>query len=203
MTERKLTRSEMKRQAILDAAREAFQECGVQGTSMDKLAAMAQVSKRTVYNHFETKEALVMQLMREMWQQTQQGEDICYSAEKPLDEQLIGLLSKEIAVLSYPAYIELSRVAFGYFFYHPEALQKELAKYSKAESAVYRWLEGAVTDGRLKQMDIEFATNQLYSMIKGCCFWGQLIQAESAPDEQEQKRLAEETAAMFLSHYRA
>ena len=50
--------SEQKRLHILDAAETLFYEQGVEHTSMDQIALKAQVSKRTVYNHFDTKEAL-------------------------------------------------------------------------------------------------------------------------------------------------
>ncbi|ENK2095788.1 TetR family transcriptional regulator, partial [Vibrio vulnificus] len=43
MIEKKKTRSEEKREAILTAAKQAFLEFGVQNTSMDKLAALAGV----------------------------------------------------------------------------------------------------------------------------------------------------------------
>ncbi len=62
------TRSDIKREAIIQAATQAFQEFGVNGTSMDKLAELANVSKRTVYNHFSTKEELVMHLVTQQWQ---------------------------------------------------------------------------------------------------------------------------------------
>ncbi len=39
------TRSDIKREAIIQAATQAFQEFGVNGTSMDKLAELANVSK--------------------------------------------------------------------------------------------------------------------------------------------------------------
>jgi AcrR family transcriptional regulator len=51
-------RSVRKRQAILDAATEAFLRNGYLGTSMDEIAANAQVSKQTVYKHFADKERL-------------------------------------------------------------------------------------------------------------------------------------------------
>jgi len=38
------TRSDIKREAIIQAATQAFQEFGVNGTSMDKLAELANVS---------------------------------------------------------------------------------------------------------------------------------------------------------------
>ncbi|WP_320040271.1 TetR/AcrR family transcriptional regulator [uncultured Desulfobacter sp.] len=48
----------LKIQRILKAARELFQSNGFIGTSMDKIAEQAQVTKQTVYRYFESKEAL-------------------------------------------------------------------------------------------------------------------------------------------------
>ncbi|WP_231877395.1 TetR/AcrR family transcriptional regulator, partial [Oleiphilus sp. HI0043] len=45
LSEKSKSRSELKREAIIDAARKAFKEYGVDATSMDKLAEIAQVSK--------------------------------------------------------------------------------------------------------------------------------------------------------------
>lgn len=50
-------RAELKRQAIVEAARELFLREGF-GVGMDAIAAAAGVSKVTVYNHFGSKEAL-------------------------------------------------------------------------------------------------------------------------------------------------
>lgn len=55
--------SEQKRVHILDAAEQLFFENGVANTSMDEVAKTAAVSKRTVYNHFETKDALFTPLL--------------------------------------------------------------------------------------------------------------------------------------------
>lgn len=47
-----------KRHAILEAARKLFLELGYEGSSMDKIAKSAGVSKLTVYSHFQDKEHL-------------------------------------------------------------------------------------------------------------------------------------------------
>lgn len=52
-----------KRQAILDAARTLFLQRGYAGTSMDDVAAHAQVSKQTVYAHFVDKTRLFTALI--------------------------------------------------------------------------------------------------------------------------------------------
>ena len=47
--------TDRKRQAVVDAAIAEFRASGFEATSMDKIAATAGVSKRTVYNHFPVK----------------------------------------------------------------------------------------------------------------------------------------------------
>lgn len=51
-------RSAQKRRAIIAAAREVFLEHGFPGASMDEVAALADVSKMTVYKHFTDKQGL-------------------------------------------------------------------------------------------------------------------------------------------------
>ena len=55
---RKKRDTSRKRESIIDAAIRAFQEDGFDNTSMDRIAEVAGASKRTVYNHFESKEDL-------------------------------------------------------------------------------------------------------------------------------------------------
>jgi TetR/AcrR family transcriptional regulator, mexJK operon transcriptional repressor len=52
-----------KRQAILDAARTLFLQRGYAGTSMDDAAALAHVSKQTVYSHFADKTTLFTEII--------------------------------------------------------------------------------------------------------------------------------------------
>lgn len=202
MIEKKPTRSELKRQAILQAAKHAFQERGVQNTSMDELAALAEVSKRTVYNHFASKEALIMALMGELWQRATLSAGGAYEADTDLQAQLSKLIESEIEVINSREYIELNRVAFDHFFHQPEALRQQMEKFSKHETAITRWIKAAVADGRLRDLDVEIASKQIHSLIKGSCFWPQLLQVTPNLDTREQQDLAERTAALFLSHYR-
>jgi TetR/AcrR family transcriptional repressor of mexJK operon len=56
-------RSEGKKTAILDAAETLFITEGYERTSVDAVAALAQVSKRTLYNHFSDKETIFLQVL--------------------------------------------------------------------------------------------------------------------------------------------
>jgi AcrR family transcriptional regulator len=52
------------RERILEAAERLFREQGINNTGMDQLCAAAQVSKRTAYQHFGTKDGLIAEYLR-------------------------------------------------------------------------------------------------------------------------------------------
>jgi TetR/AcrR family transcriptional regulator, mexJK operon transcriptional repressor len=57
------TRSTRKRAAILEAGTTLFLRNGYRGTSMDEIAALARVSKQTVYKAFSDKESLFSEIV--------------------------------------------------------------------------------------------------------------------------------------------
>lgn len=200
-TEKK-TRSELKREAIIKAAREAFRKHGVQGASMDLIAEQAQVSKRTVYNHFATKEELVTHLISDLWRVAMHDLAQEYERDESLQLQLQALLSAEIELVSSREYIELSRMAFAHYIYRPEAMLEELQALQADETVLQRWLKQAQTDGRLDaDMDIDFAFQQIHGLVKGSAFWPQFVGTNPELDEAQQNKLAVETAQMFLARY--
>lgn len=201
MTTTKPTRSELKRQAILDAALAAFKADGVQATSMDKLAELAGVSKRTVYNHFASKEALVMHMLRDLWQQSMTHGQVEYQPDTALEPQLAGLLSQELELMCSAHYMDLAKVAFGFLFYNSEELLKEIAKHKEQETDLHRWLNAAIADKRLSLQDVEFGISQLHALLKGSAFWPQLLGMAPIAGAEQKQQLLDETVLMFLSRY--
>ena len=201
MIKKKKSRSELKREAILFAAKKAYQDEGVQNTSMDKLAALAQVSKRTVYNHFSSKEALVMELLSDLWQNSMADIDIQFSEEVSIQSQLEQLLLAELNVIGAQSYLDLAKVAFGHFFYKPEELQQHVEKMAQQETALSRWLQLMMDTNTLTIEDKNKAGVQLHSLLKGSAFWPQLVGMRPVLNTEEKRQLVEETAAMFLSRY--
>ncbi len=201
MTEAKQTRSELKRSAILVAANNAFRQDGVKATSMDKIAELAQVSKRTVYNHFSTKEALVLQLLSELWGDAVMKTGMTYQADVPIEQQLTDILLLEVKTMASEEYIALVRVALGHFLFEASELQEEMCKIHNRETDLERWLKAAVADNRLQIENVEVAMEQLHSLLKGSCFWPQLIRVCDVLTEQEGKQLVNRSVEMFLNQY--
>ncbi|MBB1362303.1 TetR/AcrR family transcriptional regulator [Shewanella sp. SR44-4] len=202
MNTEKQTRSQIKRAAIIEAARTTFKELGVAATSMDKLAEVAGVSKRTVYNHFATKEALVMTLMTDLWQQALSQPSVVYDSHQPLAEQLQQLVRFDMDYIQSEEHIEVSRMVIGHLFYTTE-MQEELQKVIKEETAILRWIKAATLDGRLTVTKVEQAQTEVQSLIKGQCFWPLIFQVEEPLNEQQKDEIAANIVTMFLCRYQA
>jgi AcrR family transcriptional regulator len=61
---RGLRRGRGARERILSASQQLFRDRGINGTGMDRLCAAAEVSKRTLYQHFSDKDELIAECLR-------------------------------------------------------------------------------------------------------------------------------------------
>ncbi|WP_433200918.1 TetR/AcrR family transcriptional regulator [Dactylosporangium sp. CS-047395] len=61
---RGLRRGRGARERIVSASQQLFREQGINGTGMDQLCAAAEVSKRTLYQHFSGKDELIAECLR-------------------------------------------------------------------------------------------------------------------------------------------
>ncbi|RLV59441.1 TetR/AcrR family transcriptional regulator [Parashewanella curva] len=195
------TRSEQKRQAILTSAKQLFLNEGVVNTSMDKVAQAAQVSKRTVYNHFESKEVLVIALLSDLWHRALGVDILEQITELDIQQQLQHLLLAEIQILGEAEYLELSKVAFGHYLFNAEKLQEQAAKFQLNETALFKWLAHQQLQQTLSIDNVEQAAEQLHSLVKGQCFWPQLIGIKRNLAPREMQQLSKDTTELFLSRY--
>ena len=132
--------TDRKRDAIVQAAIGEFREHGFNGTSMDRVAAAADVSKRTVYNHFPSKEELFEAILLLMWERSQSPDDLAYTPARPLRDQLLELLAQKMRLLNDASFIDLSRVAMADMMHTPERARSITAKLSAKEEGLPRWL---------------------------------------------------------------
>lgn len=201
MTGNTRTRSDVKREAIIQAATQAFQEYGVNGTSMDKLAELANVSKRTVYNHFATKEDLVMHLITKQFEEAKLSITVEYDSSRDLSEQLCELILQDIEFTVTESHLDIARVAIGHFFYEPEKLKDEVAQLKAQETALHRWLKAAKADKKIEFDDLSRVVDEIDSLVKGQCFWPQLFKINDVLSDRDKRNIAKNTVALVTSRY--
>lgn len=84
---RPLSRSEEKRQRILETAMDLFCSQGFANTSMDAIAREADVSKQTIYSHFGSKDDLFVAAIRTKCLQANLSEDL-FNEQESVGQQL-------------------------------------------------------------------------------------------------------------------
>jgi TetR/AcrR family transcriptional regulator of autoinduction and epiphytic fitness len=193
--------TDRKREAILDAAVAEFRQSGYEATSMDRVAVRAGVSKRTVYNHFESKEALFAQILEKLWERSVEGNERVYSAQRPLREQLIDLVMQKLHSLDDTNFLDLARVAIAAGIHSPERAREMVARMNERDDSITLWIRAAAADGRLKTSDPAFASMQLQGLVKGFAFWPQISMGQPPLSDEAQRKVADGAVDMFLACY--
>lgn len=193
--------TDRKRHAIIEAAIDEFRTAGYETTSMDRVAARAGVSKRTIYNHFPSKEVLFAEILRRLWETAVGGEELSFRADRPLRDQLLELVAQKLRLLNDESFVSLARVAIAAGIHSPERARDMVARMGEREEGLTVWIREAAAAGRLKVTDPVFASHQLQGLVKGFAFWPQITLAQPPLDAAMQKQVAESAVDMFLAHY--
>jgi TetR/AcrR family transcriptional regulator of autoinduction and epiphytic fitness len=195
--------TDRKREAIVQAAIAEFRAQGFDATSVDKVAARAEVSKRTLYNHFPSKDELFAEILRELWRCSTSQAEQPYEPGLPLRGQLLALAMQKMALLADDSFLDLARVAISAALHAPERARDMLERLGEKESGMLTWIRAAQKDGRLKPGDAALAAQQLESLVKGTAFWPQVAMGQPKLSPKAQRQVAAAAVDLFLSHYAA
>jgi AcrR family transcriptional regulator len=193
--------SEHKHRAIQHAGTAIFLRLGYGAASMDLIAAEAGVSKQTVYNHFQSKEALFKTIIEDLTS-TLMAPLSLSDAEKSTPEQVLLSLGRDfLALMLRPSSLALYRLIVA-----------ESARFPELGGAIYavgvgrllailaEYLAWETRNGRLSVPDPELAAEQLIGMLTGRIQLRALL-GYAIPDEAELQRRAEHAVSSFLVLY--
>ena len=189
-----------KRDSILDAALEAFQNEGFDNASMDRIAELAGASKRTVYNHFASKDALFKAVINRFMGEIAALKQIPYDAEQSLEEQLALFADTKLSILDNPAWLGLFKVGLGVLIRDPVLARESLAQAETGEDYLAHWLQAATAGGRLHVEEPDLAAEMFWAMLSGAFIWPHLLQGPM--DSEHIQSLKEELIQTFLARYR-
>jgi len=176
MVPRKKRDTSEKRESIVSAAIEAFQAEGYDNTSMDRIAEVAGASKRTLYNHFPSKEALFEAVIDRFMGEVTALKRIPYDPDRALEEQLADFAAAKLRVLDDPVWLALMRVGMGIFIRDPDVARETLARAEAGENHLATWLVAAAADGRLRVEDAKLSAEVFWAMVSGAFFWPHVVQ---------------------------
>jgi len=189
-----------KRESILNGAVQAFTDVGFDNASMDKIADIAGVSKRTVYNHFLNKENLFQEVIAKFLAEQHILKQIKYDPSLPLKDQLMAFANAELFLINSPSRLGLSRVLTSVFIRDIDYARMTREKYASPHDPFIQWLLAAHEDNKLHIDNPSRAAHVFYAMIEGAFTWPALFQQEI--DTEAVKPLMDELIFIFITRYR-
>lgn len=195
------SRIDAKRDTILEAATAAFRDDGYDCASMDRIAERAKASKRTIYNHFGSKEALFQAVVAHLFESALALEQVVWNPERPIEDQLADFVRAKALLSEDNATRCLTRVVLGVYIRQPELLRETVARLAANDTAMVTWLESAHAAGHLSVPDPALAADLFGKMAAGVLFWPQLL--EGPMDADTRDRLTREVIETFLCRYRS
>jgi len=193
-------RQVQKRESILRAAIQAFEENGFERASMDRISEIAGASKRTVYNYFDSKENLLRAVIENLVAGQDALKQITYSPHQSLESQLARFVDAELYMVTDSTRLSLTRILVSIFVRSP-GLCENACKGSPSQHAnLIVWLKAAVADGRLSVKDFALVASVFYGLISGLFNFPALFRPLQS--EAEFEAMKNEAIAVFLSRYR-
>lgn len=193
--------SDQKKKQIVAAAIAEFQEKGYAGASMDRISERAQVSKRTVYNHFESKDILFRAINQCLADQINSALELTYDPDQPIRDALVRLGWAEGELMISPCFMSLARMIMSETIRDPELAADMNARMTKLV-VFSEFIERASREGKLKADDPAVAAEQFLGLIKSRAFFPN-IYAARVPGREEIGKIIEESVDMFLARYGA
>lgn len=192
------------RERILDAAHNLLTTDG-EAVSVDSIAAAAQVSKVTLYNHFESKDEVVVEVIKNELtaihtQALQSFERVAAEWGDNLERMLTGICHAWIADVRSSSFLAIREVALSYLRRIPELgdVWLEIGP-RRIHGSVAAHLKPWIDRGVLQIDDMEVALLQLAGLIVSA----HVMYAPfgGGPSDEQTTQLVERGVRIFLDTY--
>jgi len=186
--------------AIRDASATLFLEKGYQGTSMDDIAAAAQVSKQTIYTHFANKEELFADLVLGNADRVE-GFIAGLSVGPDVEQGLVRIARDYVRFVSRPDVLRLRRLVIAEAGRFPALARAYYERVPQRVVAGFaRLFAELAQDGRLHIEDANTAAEHFVWLALGVPLdRGMFI--SPAPDD-DLDDIADSAVKAFLAAYR-
>lgn len=193
-----------KRSQILGGARQVFAELGFERASVDLIAARAGVSKATIYNHYEDKDALFLACATEGAAALHAGLSACLDEPGGEVEQVLQMVGeKAMQVYLSPSVVAFYRQIIAEVPRFPGLGRTLFARgYSVICEAVAAHLERWARAGALRIEEPRAAAVQFLALCQGDLVARSRLGILPSPYEDELRATVQRAVRTFVRAYR-
>ena len=195
-------KSREKRDAIVRAARDLFLEDGYEVTSVDSVAALAGVSKATVYSHFDGKAGLFGAVVEERSERLVRSLGAAGDCTDDPRADLTALAEALSRAVLMPEHRAWDRLVIAEAGRHPELARTLFEAGPKlVHGRIAACIELHATAGRLRADDPAAAAENLIGLVLGFEFVRSLMASQPKRTAAFRRARAEDAVDLFLARH--
>ncbi len=191
-----------KRARILEGAAAVFAQDGYEGASMSRIAAVANVSKGTLYNHFESKahlftayvEAACERNLCQVFAASDEDLDLTAALER-IGRRMVEMMLSDLGLTIYRVVVaeakKFPELASAFYQAGPARATGEMA----------RWLAARTEEGKLAVADPGFAAEQFFCLCQARLWLRYKLNLQRGPAEAGIAEVVAAAVRMFLNTY--
>lgn len=199
------TRTEAKRQSILDEATQVFRELGYEGTSMAEICARVGGSKATLYSHFASKDELFFAVMSRLCEQefaevlklvepSMLDQDDIAAALNQFGQRFLRFIySPDVQSNQRLAIAGSGRNALGDLIYQRGIL--------RVQQLISSFLQRAMEKGLLRRADPHITGLHLNALLQAELTDRFLFRQQESVSEEEVRQVTARAVEVFMAAY--
>lgn len=169
---------------------------------MDAVAARANVSKRTLYHHFQSKDALFDAVIAGFWAQLVPPDESGLLADLPLSERLRTVARHRVDLLLEPTVLGLVRVVLAESLRSPELTRAIRGERRHLDMLGFRGiLRDEIRRGRLRIDDLDLALSHFWGLVFDGLFFPVVLGLRGPVRPAERTRTIERGVEAFVTLY--
>ena len=197
------TKSEEKRQQILEIANTKFLEQGFDVVSMSDISAALGGSKATLYNYFKSKEEIFVAVMISNASKLAQKAYAVLDQDLPLDvkllrygyEYLAFILSQEMIDVKRRTIAQADKMDIGNHIYH--------CGIKRAWGRIADCLEQGMKEKTVRLSDPWLAAMQLKSLLEADIYTRRILNVDKKTSKKTMVQAVDNALAVFWAYYKS
>lgn len=194
-----MTRKPRKLEQVVEAAIAEFQENGFTAANMDRISERAHVSKRTLYNYFDSKEVLFQEIVTRASGYFADNGPCVFVPNADIGPQLHNLALRMAQPYTNANAVKMARLVIGEMLRNREMVADMLSEIELATAADGFFIS-AVSSGAITKQTGDSLAIDFHAFIKGRCFWPAILSGEVV-SLTEAEQVAKSASDLFASQF--
>ena len=191
-----------KRQRILMSAKHLFLKLGFHGSSMNQIAREADVTKLTVYNHFQDKATLFSWAIEETCESLLKAQPLDLTAHSNFKQALYQACELSLNLANMPEAIKLEHLLMELASeQNPLALQFYNASHAKLRAMWESFFRKAAELKFIQADEPKTQTELIVSLLHGLRHHEVLLGVRAVPDAAQSQKIIEDAMGIFMLRY--